>query len=327
MASVGDSKTIGKLNVSSSLGGIENPSAIAASIILVNYNGADCIIDCLRSIIVQIQSISYEIIVVDNASTDGSPHLIAENFTQVHLLKLSKNVGFGAGNNRGVSIAQGKYLFFLNPDTYLTENLLPSLIQILETQLHVGIVAPRLIYPDGSLQLSTAWAIGLIGEFKSQQRLKHYQQGRDRAQIEQQFAQAHFVDIALGAAFLMQKELFEKIGGFDETFFMYFDESDLCQRLRDRGWKILYLPTNQLVHLHGQTVKQLPDQMAIEYRRSQLYYYQKHRPLWEQLLLRLYLLIKFSLAAIRQRDRLSLSLIKLLFNIPILNRTHLISDV
>jgi hypothetical protein len=305
---------------------MDDSRAIAASIILVNYNGVDCIIDCIHSIAAQIQSVNYEIIVVDNASTDGSPDLITKNFPQVHLLKLGKNVGFGAGNNQGAKVAQGQYLFFLNPDTYLTEDPLPSLIQMLETLPDVGIVAPRLIYPDGSLQLSTAWSIGILGEFKNQHRLRHYQQGHDRDQIKQQFAQDHFVDIVVGAAFLMRKQLFVELNGFDETFFMYFDESDLCQRLRERGWKLLYTVKTQLVHLHGQAVKQTPEKMAFEYRRSQLYYYQKHRPLWEQFLLRLYLLIKFGSAAILYRDRLSVSLIQLLLTFPIFKPAYFVSN-
>jgi hypothetical protein len=107
------------------------------------------------------------------------------------------------------------------------------------------------------------------------------------------------VDIVVGAAFFIRKSLFEMLGGFDERFFMYFEESDLCQRVRDAGWQIVYHPQISLVHLKGQAAQQIFNRILVEYRRSQVYYYQKHRPLWEQLLLRFYLVAKFSISFLR----------------------------
>jgi GT2 family glycosyltransferase len=157
----------------------------------------------------------------------------------------------------------------------------------------VGIIGPQLLNSDGTLQLSVVPAIGLRGEYQAQQQLKNYQNPPNQATIRQKFQDIQEAEIVIGAAVFIRRALFDSLGGFDENFFMYFEESDLCQRSRNQGWKILYTPKVALIHLQGQSVNQRADAMAIEYRRSQLYYYQKHCSLIEQIFLRIYLLIKF----------------------------------
>ncbi len=291
-------------------------SAPLASIIVVNYHSFPALGDCLRSLQTHNQTIPTEIIVVDNASRDDSLEQLQAQFPWCRLISLPQNRGFGAGNNAGVAIARGDYLCFLNPDTYLTEDFLPILLNKLEQNPQVGMVAPRLIHPNGQLQLSTAWEISLWGEYRTRQRLQQFSQGRYQADIAATYTQEHTVDIVLGAAFVMRRNLFEEVGGFDEQFFMYFEESDLCQRVRDRGYQILYTPATQVVHLKGTSVERVPDKMALAYRRSQLYYYQKHRPLWEQSLLRGYLAVKFGLRALRGGDRLARQQLQQLLRSP-----------
>jgi hypothetical protein len=288
--------------------------APVVSIILVNYNGVDVIVECLRSLQQFLHTIPYEIILVDNASQDGSPDLIESNFPQVQLLREQKNWGFGAGNNLAAKVAKGEFLFLLNTDTQLTSDILPSLIRLMKEYPDVGIIGPKLLNPDESLQLSTAWKISIAGEYKTLQQLKAYENPQYRTAVEQKFEAAQAVDIVVGAAFLIRKSLFDQLGGFDETFFMYFEESDLCQRARELGWKVLYTPEVSVIHIRGYSVDKVSDRMDLEYRKSQLYYYQKHRPLWEQIVLRLYLLLKFSLSSLRTFNSANLKFIMLILD-------------
>ncbi|XHX79356.1 MAG: glycosyltransferase family 2 protein [Stenomitos frigidus ULC029] len=289
--------------------------SVLASIILVNYNGAEVVLDCLRSLLQFLHPVPHEVIVVDNASTDGSATLISENFPTVQLLKQVENRGFGAGNNVGAKQAKGEFLFFLNTDTLLTSNVLPPLVRLMKERPEVGIIGTKLLNVDGSLQLSIASEISIAGEYKTLKQLKQASTAKHRETIERKFAQVQTVDIVIGAAFFMRKSLFEALGGFDETFFMYFEESDLCQRSRDRGWQVLYTPDVAIIHLGGYSVGKVSDRMRLEYRRSQLYYYRKHRPVWEQLLLRLYLMIKFTIAALKTFSPINLRILRFLLNI------------
>jgi GT2 family glycosyltransferase len=265
------------------------------SIILVNYNGATIIKDCLYSLQQFNQTIPSEIIVVDNASGDGSPELIRKHFPEVKLICQTHNHGFGKGNNIGAKVARGDFLLFLNPDTILTEDFLPSLLMVMMQNPEVGIVAPKLVNRDGSLQISTSPAIGILGEYIAQRRSHQYHRGQNLEKISREFSRQQEVAIVVGAALLIRTKLFTQLRGFDENFFMYFEESDLCQRARYLGWKVVYNPEVSLIHLLGESTKKAPTQMALEYRRSQIYYYQKHRPGWEQKILQLYLALKFAL--------------------------------
>ena len=288
--------------------------SVSVSIILVNYNGANVIINCLQSLQQFLRSISYEVIVVDNASSDGSPEAIAATFPQIHLIKQLENRGFGAGNNAGAEIAQGEFLFFLNTDTLITSDILPKLLAVMEAHPDVGIIGPKLFNLDGSLQLSVAHEISILGEYKTRKQHAIFKNSTNQSQLLKEFNANQFVDIVIGAALFIRKQLFEELDGFDEAFFMYFEESDLCQRTRDKGWKILYTPDISLIHLGGYSVNKVSNLMALEYRRSQLYYYQKHRSLGEQLLLRFYLLLKFLPALARSRQPIYLEIIALILD-------------
>lgn len=288
---------------------------IVVSIVLVNYNGAEVVLNCLRSLLQFLHTIPYEIIVVDNASTDGSATLISDNFPTVQLLKQIENRGFGAGNNVGAKQAKGEFLFFLNTDTLLTSDVLPPLVTLMKERPEVGIIGTKLLNEDGSLQLSIASEISIVGEYKTLKQLRQVSTEKYRETIEQKFAQTQTVDIVIGAAFFMRKSLFEVLDGFDETFFMYFEESDLCQRARDRGWQVLYTPEVAIIHLGGYSVGKVSDRMRLEYRRSQLYYYQKHRPLWEQVVLRVYLIVKFTIAALKTSSPINLKILRFILNI------------
>jgi GT2 family glycosyltransferase len=281
------------------------------SIILVNYNGADVLIDCLNSIEKFIPRDNCEIILVDNNSQDNSVDILDDKFPNVNLIRLPKNIGFGAGNNAGVKIAKGDFLFLLNTDTILTSNILPHITELISTNLDVGVIGPKLLFPDGSFQISFSPEIGIKGESEAKKIHKNAQ--NNIITVEQDFQNIREVDIVVGAALFIQTDLFNLLGGFDEKFFMYFEESDLCQRVRNKGYKILYTPRVSLVHIRGHSVKKVSNKMALEYRRSQIYYYHKHRPIWEIFVLRIYLLFKFLYEYLKTSNSYSLEIIKLVF--------------
>jgi GT2 family glycosyltransferase len=263
------------------------------SIILVNFNGIAVILNCLASIQRHLMPGEYEVIVVDNQSTDGSVDAIAEAFPQVQLLLAPRNDGFGAGNNLGAKAAQGEFLLLLNSDTEISSNILSPLLAMADRNGEIGILGPQLRNPDASFQISTSPAISLQGEAAAVKLLRQYE--RDPESVVQQFSTPQAVDIVVGAAMLIRRSLFESLGGFDEDYFMYFEESDLCQRAREAGWQVWYIPEVQVMHIKGASTQQQASPMRLEYRRSQLLYYQKHRPLWEQLIVRVYLIMKFGL--------------------------------
>lgn len=268
-------------------------TSIKISIILVNYNGADVLTDCLNSVEKFIPRYNYEIIIVDNDSQDNSIDIIENKFPNIKLIKLSKNIGFGSGNNAGAKVAKGEFLFLLNTDTIITSNILPHLIDLMEENPEVGIIGPKLLFPDGSFQISFSPKISIKGEIEAKKLHSYAQSPAKLNLLENNFQQIKEVDIVVGAAFFIRADLFHSLGGFDEKFFMYFEESDLCQRVKNAGYKVLYTPEVSLIHIRGHSVNKIANKMAVEYRHSQIYYYQKHRPLWERLILRVYLFTKF----------------------------------
>ena len=254
-----------------------------------------------------------EIIVVDNNSQDKSLDIINDKYPNVKLIALPKNVGFGEGNNAGAKVAQGEFLFLLNTDTILTSNILPYLMELMSANSAVGVIGPKLLFPNKSFQISFSHEIGIKGEFKTRKLYKDAENKSKLNVIEQDFQDVKEVDIVVGAAFFIRANLFNLLDGFDEKFFMYFEESDLCQRVRNKGYKILYTPHISLIHIRGYSINKTSNKMAVEYRRSQIYYYHKHRPTWEILTLRIYLLFKFLYEYIKTFNPYSLEVVKLVF--------------
>jgi GT2 family glycosyltransferase len=283
------------------------------SIILVNYNGADVLIDCLNSLERFIPKDNCEIIIVDNNSQDNSVDILNDKFPHIKLIKLPKNVGFGAGNNAGAKVAKGEFLFLLNTDTILTNNILPHLLELMSVNIDIGVIGPKLLFPDESFQISFSPEISLKGEFAARKLHKDAEVKNKLDLIEQDFQDIKEVDIVVGAAFFIRADLFNLLGGFDEKFFMYFEESDLCKRVRNKGYEIIYTPHVSLIHIRGHSVNKISNKMAVEYRCSQIYYYHKHRPLWEILILKIYLVLKFLYEYLKTSNPYSLEIIKLIF--------------
>ena len=229
-----------------------NPK-IDISIIIVSYNTVKLTLNCLKSLEKSLQnsSLKAEILVVDNASTDSSPQKIKKNFPQVKLIENKKNQGFAYANNQAAKKAQGQYLFLLNSDTLVPQGSLEKMIKFAATQTQLGILAPRLLNSDGSVQYSCfppqtpAAAFGkfFLGQKNS---LSQYAPPGEIPTI---------VFSAVGAALLIPRPVWQKLGGFEEKYFMYFEDLDLCRRAQKAGLKVYYFPSATITHLHGQSAK------------------------------------------------------------------------
>jgi GT2 family glycosyltransferase len=273
------------------------------SVIIVNHNRQSFLIQTLSSVSRSLSSLNHEVIVVDNASSDGSLAAVKQDFPSVKRIALSQNVGFARANNAGVRQSSGKYLFLLNNDTFVPRDAIQKLLELKKEHPEFGIVAPIVLHPDKKLQLSWGRDLHLFSEVF----LKYFANRWYAWQFKRKGGKiSRNVDWVSGACFLIERKLYEKIGGFDENFFLYVEDADLCRRIRLLGYTIHLTSEAWIIHYQGQSVSQYPGRFLHEAKRSQLYYYFKHNGRYSAEVLRFYLLVRFSLKLFicrLQRDR------------------------
>jgi hypothetical protein len=228
------------------------------SIIIVNYRVPDFTCQALRSLRDAELFDRSEVIVVDNASGDESRGLIMGNFPDVTWIALKNNVGFGKASNVGALNARGTYLLFLNPDTLVTSNTLKVCTDFLAERPDVGMMGPKILNPDGSFQPSCRRSFptpfdafshfaGLSALFPKSKRFGKYNFTFMDPNVSME------VDAVSGSFMMMRREVFEEIGGFDKAFFMYGEDLDICARIKQKGLRVWYLPTTQIVHFKGKS--------------------------------------------------------------------------
>ncbi|MCL5783737.1 MAG: glycosyltransferase family 2 protein [Patescibacteria group bacterium] len=231
------------------------------SVITVTYNSSKIITAFLNSLIKNLSD-KGEIIVVDNNSKDETVKIVKDIKSKVgiqfKIIEATKNLGYGRGNNLGVKNAQGKYLLFLNPDTEITDNSILKLLEFIKTHQEAGIVAPRLIQQGGKVQpsvrkLPTVW--GAIKEY-------FLGQANEYEAYVPQGNRALEVESVVGAAIFISKHLFESVGGFNEKYFMYFEDLDLCRKILKQNKKIYYLPEATFIHKVGESSGYSPQRAA-----------------------------------------------------------------
>ncbi len=232
-------------------------SNLALSIVIVNYNTRQLLDDCLASILAaDAPGGGMEIIVVDNASSDGSQALVRDNYPMVQLVASEVNRGFSAANNLGVAVANGRTVLFLNSDTRLEPDALVKPLAYLDQHPEVGALTVRLIYPTGQRDpdnhrgFPTPWnAIchfsGLSKLFPNDSRFNGY------FQSYADMAQTHPVDVIAGSYMLMPMALCRALGGWDETYFFYGEDIDFCYRIHQAGYQIIYYPHVEVLHYKG----------------------------------------------------------------------------
>jgi N-acetylglucosaminyl-diphospho-decaprenol L-rhamnosyltransferase len=249
------------------------------SIIVVSYNARDHLERSLASV----ADGPSEVIVVDNASTDGSPELVRERFPSVRLLELPENRGFGAGNNEGMRIASGRYFLLLNSDAWPVGDAVSRLLAFMDANPGVGVAGPRLVGTDGRLQKSvrgfpTVWRIATEYFFLrklapgSRALNAFYGAGFD-------YSERREADFLMGAVLMLRRASVEQVGDFDTDFFMFSEETDLCYRMKEAGWTVEFSPEAEFVHVGGASTKPEWNRMYREQLRGHLLFLAKHESL------------------------------------------------
>lgn len=260
------------------------------SIIIVSWNVRDLLQQCLQSVSKE-TTCDYEIIVIDNASSDGSADMIAKTFPAVHLIRNQRNRGFGAASNQGVVKARGEYIIFLNDDTQVLDCALDKMVAYLEANNSTGIVGARLLNDDRSVQVGTArqfpsFKVLITMLLGVHSLLMKKEWLRDYYMIGDKFSKTQPVDQVMGASLMTRHQLLKRIGRFDENFWIWFEEVDLCKRVRDAGYAISVLANAEIIHHKGKSfAQQIKLKKFWHLSHSLIVYAYKHRPLYQPLVL------------------------------------------
>ena len=275
------------------------------SIIIVNYNQEKYLYECVSSI-KKYLSCEYEIIVVNNSDESCK-------ITGINLIK-SENKGYSFANNKGVDLATGDYLLFLNPDTVITKDFSEMLFSQIK-DLKFGCVGLGLCNPDKSFQLSFGVDNTFLGEIanKKQELAVKNKSAEVIENIIKDFSSLKIVDWVSGAAMLARKEDFLRIGKFDERYFLYYEDADLCVRFKSEGYKNYYLPHTEIIHLKGEnTQENFYSDTYYFAKESQLIYYKIHNGYFQYIILRFYLFSRFLLKYLFKPDKVIFRIIKLI---------------
>jgi len=258
------------------------------SVVVVSYNTRDILRRCLQHLHECSDGLSLEILVVDNASRDGSTKMLEQDFPETKVIQSDINLGFAAANNRALRLAHGRYILLLNSDAFLRPGALRNAIDHMDREPEVGLGGGRLINEDGSWQPSARAFPSIVNDFLILSGLaSHYPRSRFFGRPEWTWAnpmEAANVDWVPGAFAIIRPEVLAKTGIFDEAFFLYYEEVDLCQRIKALGYKVSYWPDVVVVHLGGESSKTLPgavlscfgSQVTLWSLRSKFLYYRKH---------------------------------------------------
>jgi GT2 family glycosyltransferase len=254
---------------------------VDVSVVIVSWNTRHYLVDCVRSLLAHRGSYVLEIIVVDNASQDDSVASLRRDFPEVTVVENERNLGFARANNQGIGIARGRYVCLVNSDVLLLEDSVGSMLNYMESNEEVGVLGPKLLWKDRTLQGScrkfpSLWntlcpAIGLTGLFPRVAFLS----GEHMVGF---FRHDHVADVdaVVGAFMMVRGSALQDVGGMDEQYFMYCEEVDWCKRFADAGWRVRFFPATQVIHYGGGSSSAEPLRFFREYCVSNLRYWRKH---------------------------------------------------
>ncbi|PYR90893.1 MAG: glycosyltransferase family 2 protein [Acidobacteria bacterium] len=262
------------------------------SIVIVSFNARAHLVNCLESLRAAPPATSHAIVVVDNASTDGSADA-AREFPSVRVIAMARNAGFAAANNAGIRGSSGDLVLLLNSDTIVPPRAIDRLVDRLLIDTAVGIAGPRLVDADGRVELSFGPMISPLNEARQKMigRLYDARVGPLVRRVERETRREQFVDWVSGACLLVRRSAAESAGLLDERFFLYTEDVDFCHAVRALGYRVLFTPSAEIVHLRGRSRATAPEAVNAAYRRSQIAFYEKHHPRWARLL-KLYLCVR-----------------------------------
>ena len=268
------------------------------SFIIVSWNVRELLQRALTSVFADSADIETEIILVDNASHDGTVETVRREFPRVHLSANADNRGFTRGNNQALAEARGRYFFLLNPDAELVKGATPALLEYAEANPRVGIVGPQILNPDQTIQSSRrrfpTFGTALVESTRLQQWFPRNSWIERYYLLDKRDDVVQDVDWIVGAAMFVRREVYEQIGGFDESFFMYSEELDWCYRAKRAGWRVVYLPPAQVIHHEGKSSEQVTAKRNIYFHSSKIRFFRKHHGAFPAALLRLFLLGMFA---------------------------------
>jgi len=253
---------------------------VDVSIIIVSWNTKDRLNDCLNSVYRQAPKLTYEIIVVDNASGDGSSAMIKKEFPQVNLIENTENRGFAAANNQGIAITKGRYVLLLNSDTLILNNAIAKTVVFADNHPEVAVVGCKVLNPDGTLQRTCFMFPSLLNMllsstylYKLFPRSKFFGREQmtwwDRDDVRE-------VDVVTGCFMLVRRRAIEQIGVLDERFFMYGEETDWCYRFKQANWKIVFTSGGQIIHFGGASSSKMAAGKTLQLRGAILQFMAKH---------------------------------------------------
>lgn len=293
------------------------------SVVIVSYNVKDMLRDCLHSVLQEGQTVPLELIVVDNASGDGSAQMVEHEFPQVKLIKNDENLGFAKATNQGMRQSRGEHVLLLNPDTVVYRGAISEMVRGLRENPSAGVIAPRLLNEDGSPQPSLSLRthlslpVNLIREFQLYRWLGGARRYLEDAQFAGSATEPREIEDASGACLLARGEAVKDVGLLDERFFFQGEDCDWCLRMKKAGWKVLYWPSAVITHLGR---KSSPDVWSptrqCNLRHARYLLMRKHRGAIAALALRaavfwghlLQVLVKMALPGVRSRARTDLAL-------------------
>jgi len=264
------------------------------SIIVVNWNTRELLLDCLKSIYDTTTGLDIEVIVVDNGSQDGSSKVVKDTFPQVKLIQNSENKGFARANNQALSIAAGRYLLLLNSDAVLTDGSLAGLVTFMDKTPDAGIAACQYLNRDGSKQNSFDNFPTLATELLNKSLLKILFPKKYPSK-KKEYHEPMEVDSTIGACMIVQKEAIKQVGMLDEDYFFFLEETDWCFRMHEAGWKIYHLPHIKVYHLQGQSKEKNPSKAWTEYYRSSYIFFKKRRSIFSYYTLRITRIFKLTI--------------------------------